>query len=1188
MLSEPLLLKFLCDLYKNTKSYKIILCSNDTEAQNVQNQLIQLSKDFLREDEVLMLPGFIQTGVFKYESAKRIIAKRIAIAHTLSQDLPRIVVTSICGLSRAFPKLDWIKQHKLKLQTKKSYEFEDLLKTLSQYVYTEVQQVEDVGEYAVRGSILDIWTPGQSHPTRIEFFDDEIKQIRQFRAYDQKSFKNLDSIYLLPSREFVWPDASVLDAKCESFNRHILRQKVEGLNRSNLLEDLKSSIPFPGIDDLSYMFSDSFSGFIDEFKKKLKQNSPENLNIHLYSSAKDLSQEFTNLYDIYDAAKRNSDNKNILIPKFESLFPGFSTLKHDTENSDNAENNSAQSKTTTSFYPVSQVEETLFKTGKESFQTKISNLLSLFDSKSIKSVVIASKNKDSALETAGLLANYFPEFSDFDEKKQIETYSFDEILLELDSHFKSQNIETKNSSQIKLTILHLEGGFLLPHSQTLFISENILRGRRQRDNVPTNNTSENTTAKSKQTSQVFLASQFSDFSEGDLVVHVQHGISRFKGLATIKVGDIFCDFLMLEFLGNDKIYVPVNKLNLIQKYVGASSSIQLDSLKTKAWTKRKEKIKKDVEQLAQKLIEHHAKQVITPGTAFSKIDEDYIGFEDAFPYEDTDDQQTATQDIMLDMGKPKAMDRLLCGDVGFGKTEVAMRACYRAILDGKQVAWLVPTTVLAHQHFRSLKERFQAFGVNILLLDRTSGAAASKSLSTLKNGEADILIGTHRILAKDIAFRDLGLLVVDEEQHFGVLQKEKIKTMSYGIDVLTLTATPIPRTLQMSLVGIRDLSLLTTPPKSRLATKTFVCPFDDKTVTDAVEFEVARGGQVFYVHNRVEELEGVKTYLQTLMPSVRISVGHGKMKQNELEKTILEFLEHKFDLFLCTTIVEAGIDMPNVNTIIVQNADLLGLAQLYQLRGRVGRRSTRGYAYFLVDTEKFSKTSDGMKRLEILKDHQELGSGFVIASHDLEMRGSGEILGDEQSGKVREIGLETYLQMLDDAIKNLGGVRVERKEEVDIQLPMTLQIPDSYIESARERLLIYRRFFGSRDETVLTSLVDECVDRFGEMPEEVTNLIELSRIRRLLLMIGAISLTVGENHTECRLEQKMLQNDDESSEAFIKRVLSLCNRKSEKMRITQDGRLLFPITHKQFVLHKHESLQELKRIFSLLAGTHLI
>ena len=561
-------------------------------------------------------------------------------------------------------------------------------------------------------------------------------------------------------------------------------------------------------------------------------------------------------------------------------------------------------------------------------------------------------------------------------------------------------------------------------------------------------------------------------------------------------------------------------------------------------------------------------------------------FEAAFPYDETPDQLKATREIQADMSRPKAMDRLLCGDVGFGKTEVAMRAAYRAVLDGKQVSWLVPTTVLAHQHYRSLQERFSAFGINIDILDRSSGAGgSSKTLKKLAEGGIDILVGTHRLLSPDVKYRDLGLLIVDEEQRFGVLQKEKIKTLSYGIDVLTMSATPIPRTLQMAMIGLRELSLLTTPPKARLAVKTFVCPFDENTIRDAIKYEMARSGQIFFVHNRVEDLPSVETYLKKLVPDARICIGHGKMSQKELDKTVIGFIDQKFDILLCTTIIESGIDMPNVNTIIVQDADHFGLSQLYQLRGRVGRRSTRGYAYFLMSPSA-REEDEGVKRLEVLREHQELGSGFVIASQDLEMRGAGNIMGDDQSGRVTEVGLETYMHMLDDAIRSIGGCKVRTLPEAEIQIPLEAQIPEDYVQNARERLRLYRRFFGARNEENLATLTTECADRFGPLPESVLNLADMARVRRWLMSFGGVGLNVSDDFTEVKISPEILQaRDDLDAESIVRRIFDVCNREVKGVRLTPDGRLLLPLKKRQFRPEFGQTgLAELKKYLTLFAG----
>ncbi len=1164
---ESSLIETIATLIENPKLTKIIITNTEAEAQEFEEFIKNASDEYLTSKDILYIPGFFQAGVFRFESARKIIAKRVEASFLLSSHFPRVIICSIAGFARNFPTIEWIQKNKYQIRVGDDLDPDLLIEQLSQLAYLQVQRVEEVGEFCVRGSIVDFWTPGEKTPSRIEIFGDAVDKIRSFRASDQRSFETLNKVTILPSREFVWPYKSQLEFAVEKFNSAILHQKVMGVSRSNLLEDLKANVPFAGIDDIFYMFSqDHFQSF-HEYINEISIKNNINLSICFIGEEDHFLKSVHEIEKLYENSYTAAFGKNYPVGKIESVFPNIIKAKQYLTIA-----NSIKSRYS---FPK-DISEVLKQIEKQKLSNRIEKLNHFLLENKIENILILANTNDSFLEFIGISSKYFNINNESENQINIPKFKIKDIL----SHNLSGN---KVTNKIHCCLLNSKEGFYLPQSRTLAISENWIRGVASAEKFESF-TEIDSKQSSKENSEAFLTAQYSDFIEGDLVVHVQHGIARFRGLMTIKILDITGDFLALEYAENDKIYVPVHKLNLIQKYIGSSEGTSLDSLKGTSWEKRKAKAKIDVEKLAKELMEHQAKRAMTPGHAFSKIDEDYISFEDAFPFDETLDQLRAIKEIMSDMNQPKAMDRLLCGDVGFGKTEVAMRAAYRSILDGKQVAWLVPTTVLAHQHYRSLIERFSDFAANICILDR-SVTSASKILEKLKKGEIDILIGTHRILSKDIDFRDLGLLIVDEEQRFGVLQKEKIKSISYGIDVLTMTATPIPRTLQMAMVGLRDLSLLTTPPKSRLATKTFVCPFEESIIIESIQFELNRGGQVFYVHNRVEELNSVYEYLHKIVPNAKICIGHGKMTQKDLEKTIIEFLDGKFNILLCTTIIESGIDMPNVNTIIVQNADYFGLAQLYQLRGRVGRRSTRGYAYFLT-SQNAKDDQEGMKRLEILKEHQELGSGFVIASHDMEMRGSGNILGDEQSGKVSDVGLETYLQMLDDAIKTLGGNKVTNHAEVEIQIPLIAQIPENYVENSRERLKTYRRFFGARQESALQNLITECEDRFGTIPVEVKNLSELARIRRWLLSLGAISLIVGEDSTEVRLGKGVLQPDsyDESSELLVKRILDVCNRKVKGMRITPDGRLIFAIRKKNFIQDSNGTITELKRILSLLAG----
>jgi transcription-repair coupling factor (superfamily II helicase) len=1182
---EPFLADIVHRVTSPQNSSLVVITPQEGDAQKYEALLRQLSQGSLEPTDIVYMPGFFQTGVFRYESARKVIARRVAALFQISQKAPKLIITSLAGYARLAPSFDWAQNNAFLLKKGDEIEQDLVLAVLETYGYSEVQRVEEMGEFSLRGSILDLWTPGQKCPSRVEFFAENIEALRSFRAADQRSFATLDQISLLPCREFLWPVGNELNGALEKFNDTLLSNGVTGTPRFDLLENLRHSVPFPGIDDVAYMIAPSsdFNSLASQLEHLSAFHKTASTPV-LLGSVENFKKSFEEIKNLYEKSHQASYGKGFLAPKVEKVFPKLEILRSEFESS-------FQSTAPTSYEPLQQhpsrfvpseaLCQELLPTEKMKLSSRVLALHRLLGNTSISALVILCYSRDTFLDLAGILSKYFPDLENQAALPEKLPIFSGKILA-------TENLGTlqKVGEKLYCALSETEGGFLLPQSKVLVVSEGWIRGGVHEDSIEVY-TDEETRTASRSASEILMSSQFGDFVDGDLVVHVQHGISRFKGLVTVTLMDITGDFLALEYSGGDRIYVPVHKLNLVQKYVGAGGHDDsvLDSLKSASWEKRKTKAKVKAEKLAKELLEHQARRAMTPGHPYSKLGEDYAEFEAAFPFDDTPDQQKAIREIMSDMAKPKAMDRLLCGDVGFGKTEVAMRAAYRAVLDGKQVAWLVPTTVLAHQHFRSLRERFAEFPVKVEVLDRSVGNTSGvKALDRLKSGGVDIVIGTHRLLSKDIQFRDLGLLIVDEEQRFGVLQKEKIKQLAYGIDVLTMTATPIPRTLQLAMLGLRDLSLLSTPPKARLAVKTFVCPFEDSIVRDALQSEMARGGQLFYVHNRVDELPSVLEFLKSLVPEARIAMGHGKMQQKELDDIMIALIENKYDVLLCTTIIESGIDMPNVNTILVQNADYFGLAQLYQLRGRVGRRATRGYAYFLTSLNA-QEEDEGMKRLNILKDHQELGSGFLIASHDLEMRGAGNILGDEQKGKVNDVGLETYLHMLDDAIKAMGGIRVRTPVETEIQLPLSAQIPEDYITNSRERLRIYRRFFGANTEEALQNLIVECEDRFGDLPEQTKNLCELSRMRRWLISVGALALTVGDEATEIRFGKEVLQaQDDEHAERLVKRILDISNRQFKGVRLTPDGRVLLGIRKKNFINNAPAAISELKRFLSLLAG----
>jgi transcription-repair coupling factor (superfamily II helicase) len=608
----------------------------------------------------------------------------------------------------------------------------------------------------------------------------------------------------------------------------------------------------------------------------------------------------------------------------------------------------------------------------------------------------------------------------------------------------------------------------------------------------------------KSATKAFL-SDLRDLKIGDLVVHVDHGIGGFVGLKQIGVGDALQEFLELRYAGDDKLFVPVERLDLVQKYTGATRP-PVDRLGGASWERAKGRVKKAMRDMAEELLKLYAARKAVPGYAFSNDSHWQQEFEDAFEYDLTPDQVTAVADIKRDMEAATPMDRLLCGDVGYGKTEVALRAAFKAVMDGKQVAILAPTTVLAFQHEKTVKERFAGFPVRAEMLSRfRSPAEQKKVLVDLDAGKVDIIVGTHRLLSKDVQFRDLGLLVVDEEQRFGVGHKEKIKQLKKKVDVLTMSATPIPRTLNMSLIGIRDMSIIETPPKDRLSIQTNVVKFDQEVIRRAIQSELARGGQIYFVHNRVESIFSIGDLIQRLIPEARLVIGHGQMEEDALERAMLDFVARKYDILLATTIVENGLDIPNANTIIINRADRYGLSQLYQLRGRVGRSDRPAYAYLLIPPED-NLAPIAKKRLAAIKEFSDLGSGFRVAALDLEIRGAGNLLGGEQSGHIEAIGFEMYMKLLEETVRELKGEAIDDDVRATVNLRVDLRIDESYVADMNQRLMLYRKVAAARREDEIDRILDEAEDRYGPVPPSVLNLADYGRIRVMADRLGIESI----------------------------------------------------------------------------------
>ncbi|MBI3754888.1 MAG: transcription-repair coupling factor [Deltaproteobacteria bacterium] len=691
------------------------------------------------------------------------------------------------------------------------------------------------------------------------------------------------------------------------------------------------------------------------------------------------------------------------------------------------------------------------------------------------------------------------------------------------------------SPAFSIIIGDLSSGFRFPFFKLAFITEDEVFGQRIKRREPHSSKV-----------AVFLT-QLQDLNVGDFIVHTMHGIGLYKGLKRLKIGDRENDFLILEYQGGDKLYLPVQKLNLAGKYHGVEGKTpEIDKLGSTRWEKAKNRVKKAVEEMANDLLKLYAQRKVVEGFSFSRGERLFSEFEASFEYDGTPDRTNAIEDVLKDMEEPKPMDRLICGDVGYGKTEVGMRAAFKAVLDNKQAAVLVPTTVLAQQHYLTFKNRFAAYPVVIDILSRFRSPKEQKeTLKKLASGEVDIIIGTHRLLQKDVVFKELGLIIVDEEHRFGVSHKERLKQMRKQVDVLTLTATPIPRTLHMSLAGIRDLSIINTPPEDRLATKTVVARFDDDLIKDAIRRELSRGGQVFFVHNRVQSIGAMADYLKRIVPEAKIGIAHGQMKEKDLEKVMTAFVNKDYDMLISTSIIESGLDIPSANTILINRADRFGLAEIYQLRGRVGRSSHRAYAYLLTPPE-LTLTPDAKKRLKVLQELSDLGAGFRLAAYDLEIRGAGELLGAKQSGQIAEVGFEMYTQLLEESIKELKGEKTEKEIEPEINLKVSAYIPVEYIPEERQRLNMYKRIASSVSEEDITKLKEEIEDRFGDIPDLVDRLFKIMGIK---LLLKKLKITELSQKGDC-----IYMTFASNTSVEPQRLLELIKREPKRYRLMPDSK----------------------------------
>lgn len=1041
------------------------------------NQALRLATDLeslLGAEKVAFFPN---NELFPHEEAyePEVTAQRVETLGRILQTNPGVVVTSWEALQRRLIPPQKFLQFTVRLDLGKEYSFQDLLEKLIRMGFERVDMVESMGQFSRRGDILDIYPLDQDDPIRLEFFGDEIDSIRRFKVEDQISTEKLSSILILPAREGLWHQADFIE------NRHRIAEelqaqvdKLENLGRVTEAEGLNNRIS----EVLERLAEGHQVAGADQFLPWIETETVSLLDY--LPGAVVILDEPVRGRDAYRAIEEetaevicNFLEKGVILPKEQESFIHLTELESKIW-ARKPWSLSLLAKTPKGYNPE-HIFNLPFKTS-PTFYSKVEQLSSEINHwlKSNSVVVLAVAVKEKARRL----------------REVLREQGITSIISGVD---RDEEIKPRT---VRIEVADFESGFEWPSAKIIMLTEAEIYGR-QKKRYQTRHQQEGS-----------KISSFTDLKVGDYVVHINHGIGRFMGLETLEIAGGHRDYLRVEYAGDDRLFIPTDQVNLLQKYIGVEDHPpKVNKLGGSDWQKVKNRVKESIRDMAEGLLELYAEREVAPGYSFGSDTVWQIEFEDAFYYEETPDQLRAIEEIKRDMESDKPMDRLLCGDVGYGKTEVAMRAAFKAIMEGKQVGVLVPTTILAQQHYLNFNERFAGFPVTIKVLSRFQSAKEqSATIAGILRGEVDLVIGTHRLLSTDVHFKDLGLLIVDEEQRFGVTHKERIKELRKNIDVLTLTATPIPRTLHMSLAGIRDMSIIETAPQGRYPIRTHVLEFNEEVIREAIQREMDRKGQVYFVYNRVESIERMASYLQNLIPKARIIIGHGQMDEDQLERVMLDFYDNEADILLCTTIIETGLDIPNVNTLIVYDADRFGLAQLYQLRGRVGRSNRIAHAYFCFRKDK-TLAENAEKRLAAIREFTELGSGFKIAMRDLEIRGAGNLLGPEQHGQISAVGFELYCRLLDEAIREKKGeVQPELPEPV-IEIPGDAYIPSEYINDHKQKVEIYKKIANINSVESVEFILDELIDRYGEPPQPVLNLINIAKIKVKAKQAGFASLT---------------------------------------------------------------------------------
>lgn len=1115
---------FIAALYASSPSASLVLTADMSRAEKIYEEI----SGFLPAGETFLFPArdFFYAGEI-LTTSKEIPQQRIKVLERLALGKKILVVAPVAALlGKLLPAKIW-KASFIKLQPDIRIEREAFLQKLVEMGYERCDLVETEGSFGVRGDIVDIFPYHTPWPVRISFFDEEVESLRYFDPESQRSLELISGLTVFPAQEVILTSEAINRGKAALLKEFgEIAAQLQGKGQEEAADRLRARVEerFVKLEN---------EGQCEGLEQYISYFYPETAGLLDY-----FPEEGTLFWDEPDSTLAAAESLQKEIHEYRAglllqgeILPGQVEVSLDIkEIFENAALNILALTTFSRRLPLVRVTGTVNIPARPvpSFMGR----LELFKEEvrgwwdEGYEIFIMCEGEERAKEIERLLKDHdFPVCFAGKRGEDLLKLATTEMEAALEQNPEQKQKEKKKRLSVvlprerarlqrrvdkRLMIIkgNLERGFLFPSlNLVVLVDKEIIPGRRKQK------TWTRTRGKG-------ALRDFQELKTGDLVVHEQHGIGRYMGMRTLDVDGVTRDYLYIKYAGEDRLYLPVEQMDLLQRYTGGEGSApRIHSLGGQEWARVKNRVKASVQELARELLSLYAAREATKGFAFSPDHVWQKDFEDRFPYEETPDQLRAIEEVKRDMEKPIPMDRLLCGDVGYGKTEVALRAAFKAVMDGKQVAFLVPTTILAQQHYENFMERFKGFPVKIDLLSRFRSPKEQREvIKALKAGVVDIVIGTHRLISKDISFHDLGLLIIDEEHRFGVRQKEKLKMMRQDVDVLSMTATPIPRTMHMALSGARDLSVIDTPPENRYPVQTYVVEYSHNMIKEAIQRELNRGGQVYFIYNRIQTIEKWAQKLQELLPEARIAVGHGQMPEHKLEKIMHEFMQGKYDILLCTTIVEAGLDIPNVNTMVVYDADFFGLAQLYQLRGRVGRSNRLAYCYLTYRKDKVM-TEDAVKRLQAIKEFTQLGSGFKIALRDMEIRGAGNILGPEQHGFMMAVGYELYCSLLEQAIETMKGKSepVTVKEAAPrIDLQVNAFLPSSYVPNQQQKIELYRRIATLESKEELKDMISELRDRYGRLQPPVENLILVMRLKQLAREKGIDSIEQQKEQTLVR------------------------------------------------------------------------